>query len=100
MNATPGEVRNQLIPTLRNNAGGVGAPGEWVARLVAECRKGLATLLPLNDAEREFLDRLLDHGEIEPKLVTTDSELADRVRSHPGFEWKAQNVRQFKSGKS
>jgi hypothetical protein len=75
--ATPAEVRSQLIPTLRRDALARVEPTDaWVARLVAGCREGLAALLPLNDAE-----------------------LADRIRRHPGLEWKAQNVRQFKSGK-
>lgn len=98
--ATPAEVRSQLIPTLRQDAiAGVEPTDAWVARLVTECREGLAALLPLNAAEREFLDRLLDHGEVEPALLTNDAGLADRIRRHPGLEWKAQNVRQFKRGK-
>lgn len=98
--ATPAEVRSQLIPTLRREAlAGVEPADAWVARLVAGCREGLAALLPLSEAEREFLDRLLDHGEVNPALLTADAEMADRIRRHPGLEWKAQNVRQFMSGK-
>ena len=98
--ANPRDVRSQLIPTLRREAMvAIERTEGWVTRLVDECREGLGTLLPLNDAEREFLDRLLDHGEVEPELLTTDGDLADRIRRHPGLEWKAQNVRQFKGGK-
>jgi hypothetical protein len=97
---TPAEVRSQLIPTLRRNAiAGVEETDAWVARLAAECREGVAALLPLTGAEREFLDRLLDHGEVEPTLLTGDADLADRIRRHPGLEWKAQNVRQFQRSK-
>jgi len=98
--ATPAEVRSQLIPTLRRDAlAGIESTDAWAARLVSGCREGLAALLPLDDAEREFLDRLLDHGEVYPALLTRDAELSDRIRRHPGLEWKARNVRQFKSGK-
>jgi predicted nucleotidyltransferase component of viral defense system len=98
--ATPAEVRHQLAPTLRRDAiAGAERTDAWVARLVAECRDGLAALLPLNDGEREFLDRLLDHGEVEPTLLTGDAGLATRIRRHPGLEWKAQNVRRLKGGK-
>jgi hypothetical protein len=98
--ATPADVRNQLIPTLRRDALAQVEPTDaWVARLVAGCREGLAALLPLSDTEREFLDRLLDHGELEPALLTNDAELANRIDRRPGLEWKAQNVRQFKAGK-
>ncbi len=100
VSATPVDVRRQLIPTLRRDAITAVEPTDaWVARLVAGCREGLAALLPLNGAEQEFLGRLLDHGEVEPALLTSDSELADHIRRHPGLEWKAQNVRQFKRGK-
>ncbi len=99
--ATPAEVRSQLIPTLRR-AGLAGAEeiDAWVARLVAECRDGVASLLALTGPEREFLDRLLDYGEVDPTLLTSDAELVDRIRRHPGLEWKARNVRQFKGRKS
>jgi hypothetical protein len=96
--STPAEVRNQLIPTLRRTAmAGVETTDEWVARMIADCRKGLGAVLPLTEAEREFLDRILDHGEVNPGLLTDDAELADRIRRRPGLEWKAQNVRQFKN---
>ena len=82
--ATPAELRSQLIPTLRRDAiAGAEPTDAWVARLVAECREGLAALLPLNDAEREFMDRLLDHGEVEPTLLTNDADLADRDPAAP-----------------
>ena len=42
---------------------------------------------------------VVDHGEVNPALLTSDAELSDRIRRHPGLEWKARNVRQFKSGK-
>lgn len=96
--AAPSEVRNQLAPTLRRDAID-GQTDTWVARMVAECRDGLQAVLPLQEPEREFLDRLLDHGEVEPALLTGDPGLAERIRRHPGLEWKAQNVRQFKTGK-
>lgn len=99
--AAPAEVRRQLIPTLRQAAVlGARESEAWIKRLVAECRDGLALLLPFKEAEREFLDRLLDHGEVVPSLLTRDADLAERIRRHPGLEWKARNVRQFKGRKS
>ena len=56
----------------------------------------LESLPPLTESEKEFLDRLLDYGEIEPVLLTEDTGLAARIRHHPGLEWKAINVREFK----
>jgi len=98
--ATSAEVRSQLIPTLRRTAmAGADETDAWVARLVGECRDGVNSLLPFTEAEREFLDRLLDCGEVEPTLLTSDAELANRIRRHPGLAWKAHNVRQFKGTK-
>lgn len=97
--ATSAEVRSQLIPMLRRAAiAGAEGTDAWVARLVSECRDGVTSLLPFTEAEREFLDRLLDYGEVEPTLLTGDAELVERIRRHPGLAWKAQNVRQFKKG--
>lgn len=89
----PRELRNQLVPLLRH--GDVPADrdtGAWVKRLVDECRELMGAVLPLGPSEREFLDRLLDHGEIKPKLLTSDPETASRIASHPGLLWKALNV--------
>ncbi|MFH1725391.1 MAG: nucleotidyl transferase AbiEii/AbiGii toxin family protein [Elusimicrobiota bacterium] len=88
----PREAKNQLIPLLRKGAEG------WKSAdvLVRECRKGLKAVLPFTKSEMEFLDRLLDRGEIEPSLITKDKALAERIRAHPGLQWKALNVKQFK----
>jgi hypothetical protein len=63
---------------------------------VEECRQALGAVLPFQAAEQEFLDRLLDHGEIAPDLLTGDQALARRIAQHPMLEWKAANVRQHK----
>lgn len=61
-----------------------------------ECRKALRVVLPLAEAEREFLDRLLDHGEILPALLTNDPELGKRIAAQPMLAWKSFNVRRRK----
>lgn len=92
------EIRQQLIPLLRDEVvKGAGPLEQWGERLVEECRIGLGAVLPLEANEREFLDRLLDHGEIQPSLLTEEAGLAQRIRRHPGLAWKALNVRRFKS---
>jgi hypothetical protein len=52
--------------------------------------------LPFAETEIEFLNRILDKGEIAPELLTTDAGLQDRIRKHPLLEWKAVNVREFR----
>jgi hypothetical protein len=82
------EIENQLLPVVR---------GEFLTeRLVTECQEGLRMVLPMTPNEIAFLDQLLDHGQIEPAMLTADAEMADRIRSHPLLQWKAINVRQHK----
>lgn len=49
-------------------------------------------LLAWSKAERDFLDRLLDKGQIEPELLTTDPLLQERVRMQPMLQWKARHA--------
>lgn len=44
----------------------------------------------------EFLNRVLDKGEIVPELLTIDEDVQDSIRRHPLLEWKAVNVREFR----
>jgi predicted nucleotidyltransferase component of viral defense system len=90
------DLEQRLIPTLR--ASGVESirKDHFGRDLVEDCRNFLAGLLPFTDAEMEFLNRVLDKGEIGPELLTDDEDLQDRIRRHPLLEWKALNVREFK----
>ncbi len=86
-----------LLPTLRIRATHKQeSPAEYGARLVKECREGLSVVLPLSNAEREFLDLLLDQGQIDPTILTSDSILQKRIQGQPLLEWKAINVRRHK----
>jgi len=91
------ELEDLLFPTLRRSSiVKIGEVDTWATHLADECRQALGVVLPFSDSEREFLDRLLDHGEIEPSLLTKDPQVAERIRQHPGLEWKAINVRRYK----
>jgi len=69
---------------------------EYRVRIVEECRKALSVVLPFTDAEREFLDLLLDKGEIDSTILTTDTALQERIQGQPLLEWKALNVRKHR----
>jgi len=91
------EVQTALVPLLRADlAPARGAAAAWADKLVAECRERLSALLPLNDAELEFLRRLNDAGQIAPELITGDAKMQAIVREHPGLKWKAVNVRKHR----
>jgi len=82
---------------LRRHARAPDAHGDqWTAHLIDETIEALGMLLPFTSDELEFLNRLLDDGEIAAELLTDDAELADRIRKQPGLEWKASNVRKHK----
>lgn len=92
----PRELENQLVPVVRDAFLRQQKAGDWAEHMIAECRQALDIVLPLNDQEIKFLDHLLDHGQIEPQLLTDDEGMMDRIRSHPLLQWKAVNVRQHK----
>jgi len=90
------ELANRLLPMLRkNDLEDIGHPVEWAARLIGECKQSLRVVLPLSENEREFLNMILDYGEIAPELLTADAELAERIRLQTLLEWKAVNVRKY-----
>ena len=91
------ELTRLLVPTLhvRESKEQV-SPAEYGARLVRECREALSAVLPFTDAERAFLDRLLDRGVIDPTLLTADASLQRRIQGQPLLQWKALNVRRHK----
>lgn len=91
------ELARQLIPTLHVRAiQEQVSPAEYGAQLMDECRKALSVVLPFTDAEREFLDLLLDKGEIDSTILTADTALQERIQRQPLLEWKALNVRRHR----
>lgn len=91
------ELARQLIPTLRVNAQELQTEAAaFGTHLIQECREGLSAVLPFSDAERKFLDLLLDHGKIDSTLLTPNTSLQKRIQNQPLLEWKAINVRRHK----
>ncbi len=91
------ELARHLIPMLRVRATrDQGSPVQYGVQLIEDCRKALSAVLPFTDAEREFLDLLLDKGEIDSRILTADTALQQRIQRQPLLEWKALNVRRHK----
>ena len=90
------ELSSQLVPALR--VGGIQGheAASYGGELVDECRKALSALLPFDDSERAFLDLLLDEGEIDATILTSNTTLQERIQAQPLLEWKARNVRRHK----
>jgi predicted nucleotidyltransferase component of viral defense system len=91
------ELTRLLMPTLHvRETRTQESPAQYGNRLLTECQKRLSVVLPFTDAERMFLDLLLDHGVIESTLLTADESLQRRIGCQPLLEWKALNVRHHK----
>ena len=79
-----------LDPTLRaRQLGEQASLAEYGAQLLGETRRSLSALLPFTEAEQAFLDLLLDKGEIDATILTSDSALQQRIQIQPLLEWKA-----------
>ncbi len=97
INFDPIDLKRQLFPMLRLDAVVVQTtPEEYGAHLVEECQKDLENILPFTVAESEFLDLLLDTGEIDATILTTNLDLQKRIQKQPLLEWKALNVKRHK----
>jgi hypothetical protein len=97
VNFDEADLTRQLLPTLRISPSiKLSTVADYGTRLAAECRQALSAVLPFNEAERAFLDLLLDRGLIDPTMLTTDPILQKRILEQPLLEWKALNVRQHK----
>ena len=91
------ELARQLGPTLRARQPREQAfLAEYGTQLLEESKKSLSALLPFSDAEQAFLELLLDKGEIDATILTSDTCLQRRIQVQPLLEWKALNVRRHK----
>jgi hypothetical protein len=93
------ELEQKLIPTLRSAGIEKIRKDQFGKGFIKDCRDLLSMLLPFTAPEQEFLDRILDRGEIVAELLTGDEALQSHIRCHPLLEWKALNVRSHKKGR-
>ena len=94
------ELARQLIPMLSRHSISIRErkdSAEFGKKLVEECKHALSAILPFTKPEQDFLNLLLDKGQIAPELLTDDTSLQGRIQNHPMLNWKALNVRQYKS---
>ncbi len=91
---TAADVASQLAPMLREDVRPAKADIEvWTNTLVRETRDLMRAVLPFDERELEFLERLNGAGDIVSALLTEDVALQGIIEQHPGLLWKAQNVR-------
>jgi len=75
-----------------------GGPAAWIESVTAECREKLAPLFQLTTGESEFLDAVLDRGEIDASSLGVPEPVRAAIEASPALRWKAQNVKAWKSG--
>jgi len=91
------EFQNMLIPLLRKvYLANRDNPKLWAEKILNESKSALNKLFPLRENEAQFLDTLLEQGEINAALLTSDRLLQERIQSNLALLWKAENVRSFK----
>ncbi|MFQ5644105.1 MAG: hypothetical protein ACE5FQ_10480 [Thiogranum sp.] len=85
---TDRSIEEQLVPMIHGNERPVANELKERAWYVVE------PLVTLDDAEREYIDRV-HAGELLPELLfPDDEELAKRLARYPALLWKIENVRQ------
>ncbi len=91
---TANDLKQKLFPVLRQNLVPQDADfSQYGQKLVEECRDKLSIVYPLSEKEIEFLDLILDKGEIDGALLTEDKDIQGRINRQPMLHWKALNVR-------
>jgi predicted nucleotidyltransferase component of viral defense system len=88
---TDRSIKEQLAPMLHSYEQ-LGA-----SELKEQAWSVMEPLVALNDAEREYIDRV-HAGELSPELLfPDDEELAKRLARYPALLWKIENVRRHLS---
>ncbi len=87
------ELQSQLIPVLRKSMLNNGFDWfTWTNQLLETCKKALSKLFPLQENEKEFLDKLYNHGVLEATLITSDPNTIQIIDAHPLLKWKTQLI--------
>lgn len=90
------EFEDMLIPLLRKKeikeASGL---KQWASKILSECQSMLSALLPLRENELEFLNLLLNFGEIQSELICPDLDLCKKIQAQPALLWKAMHVKKM-----
>lgn len=93
----PRELRQKLVICLpRGYFGGKDEIDAWIEETVALCRERLAFLFDLTANEREFLNGILDRGEINSDLLDVVPEIRANIGAMPMLAWKCQHVRKHR----
>ncbi len=89
-------VKRELEPMRRRVDGEHEKTSEsLLAWMEEKLGSAVSDVIAWSGGERRFLDSLLNAGRIEPRTLTDDPVLQERIRAQPMLQWKAKNVREF-----
>lgn len=84
----PSDLQNKLMPMLNGRPyADFPSTNDWIDHLLNEVKSGFHQLLPLNNQECLFIKNIREAGNICPELITSDLELATKIKSHPSLLW-------------
>lgn len=86
------ELEEMLYPLLRRNF--ISKATEimpFAQKLIDESRNKISAVFPFTECEMDFLNAVLERGEVKPELITSDLDLQKRISNHPMLQWKAVN---------
>lgn len=93
----PRELRQKLAICLpRGRFAGKEDIDAWIEETVALCREKFTFLFDLTANEREFLDSILDRGEVDAGLLDVAPEIRARIGAMPMLAWKSQHIRKHR----
>ena len=93
----PRELRQKLaICVPRDRFAGSGDADAWIEETVALCRERFAFLFVMTANEREFLDSVLDRGDVNADLLDIAPEIRARIGAMPMLAWKCQHIRKHR----
>lgn len=89
------ELRNRLLPVLHQHELPRARPTlqAWAKKLLDELRQQLATILPLQPHQVDFINQIRHAGKIKPELITNDAGLAEKIARQPALHWAAQRYK-------
>jgi len=83
-------IHDELLPVLRQNHGLNKKTDleKWLQQILQELRGKLSSFLPLQPSEQTFIHKVREEGIIDPKLITDDKMLGERMQTHPAIWWR------------
>ncbi len=83
------DLRNRLVPVMHqlSVSRNTRELKEWATARISELRQELSSILPLEEHEILFINKIRDEGIISPELITNDLEISQRIKNHPAINW-------------